>query len=34
MARKRKIIVEDTERKKKVPALPIQERDYIDLNIS
>ena len=26
--RKRKIILEDTERKKKVPALPIQERDY------
>lgn len=28
MARKRKIIVEEPERKKKVPALPIQERDY------
>ena len=26
--RKRKKILEDTERKKKVPALPIQERDY------
>ena len=28
MARKRKIIVKEPERKKKVPALPIQERDY------
>ena len=26
--RKRKIILEDTERKKKVPALPIQQRYY------
>ena len=28
MVRKRKIIFEEPERKKKVPALPIQERDY------